>query len=340
MASFSVTHAKSNTIADWSGTVTVGNSTGGTTTAAASDLVRPSDWNSGHAVAMTLSASDIPSISFFEPWPLHNTNSTVSAPGIGTWYLQPIQIPFGLSSGQLRVFNTEAAGFLGGLTYSATSTGSFSQVQTFYNRIALYTQGTSDSSSRLGTFFTTENQFRITLSGSVNGTASNALTVTLGLSASFPAQYDISGGLTYSTTAQTGTRSSGASTAPSSFANSIITGAVAYLSGAVMEMIAMPVNLPAGAYWLGHMFTSSSASSGTRYTSWRLFSTCSRVGLLENALNAYVQMGKSVSNTTSGPQPFQGFLASTTSAATSVIATSDVRYTTGRIYWNYARSAY
>jgi hypothetical protein len=44
----SVVHVKSNTVADWTGTVTVGNSTGGTGTIAATDLVRPADWNSGH----------------------------------------------------------------------------------------------------------------------------------------------------------------------------------------------------------------------------------------------------------------------------------------------------
>lgn len=43
-----VSHVKSNTIANWTGTVTVGNSTGGTQTIAASALVQPQDWNSAH----------------------------------------------------------------------------------------------------------------------------------------------------------------------------------------------------------------------------------------------------------------------------------------------------
>lgn len=50
-------HSKTNTIADWTGTVTVGNSTGGTQTAAASNLVLPSDWNSVHVQALTLSGN-------------------------------------------------------------------------------------------------------------------------------------------------------------------------------------------------------------------------------------------------------------------------------------------
>ena len=44
-----VSHVKNNSIADWAATtVTVANSTGGTNTINASDLVRPSDWNSAH----------------------------------------------------------------------------------------------------------------------------------------------------------------------------------------------------------------------------------------------------------------------------------------------------
>lgn len=52
-----VSHAKSNTVADWTGTVTVGNSTGGTQTIAATDLVRPADWNSAHNQFYTLSGN-------------------------------------------------------------------------------------------------------------------------------------------------------------------------------------------------------------------------------------------------------------------------------------------
>ena len=54
-----VSHVKSNTIPDWTGTVTVGNSTGGTSTVAATNLVRPSDWNSAHAVTLNIAGADI-----------------------------------------------------------------------------------------------------------------------------------------------------------------------------------------------------------------------------------------------------------------------------------------
>jgi hypothetical protein len=49
-----ILHVKSNTIADFTGTVTVPTSNGGTATAAATDLIRPVDWNSQHGVTFTL----------------------------------------------------------------------------------------------------------------------------------------------------------------------------------------------------------------------------------------------------------------------------------------------
>lgn len=52
-----VTHVKSNAVADFTGTVTVFNSQGSTVTVAATDIVRPSDWNSGHHQIATLSGN-------------------------------------------------------------------------------------------------------------------------------------------------------------------------------------------------------------------------------------------------------------------------------------------
>lgn len=52
-----VTHIKSNTVADFTGVVTVLDNAGSTQTIAATDLVRPSDWNSAHAQIATLSGN-------------------------------------------------------------------------------------------------------------------------------------------------------------------------------------------------------------------------------------------------------------------------------------------
>ena len=54
-----ISHIKSNIIADFTGTVTVFDSVGSTATANATDLVRPSDWNSAHNHFMTLGGNTV-----------------------------------------------------------------------------------------------------------------------------------------------------------------------------------------------------------------------------------------------------------------------------------------
>lgn len=52
-----IVHVKSNAIADFTGTITGFNSQGSTTTIAATNLVRPSDWNSQHNQLYTLAGN-------------------------------------------------------------------------------------------------------------------------------------------------------------------------------------------------------------------------------------------------------------------------------------------
>lgn len=54
-----VSHVKSNIVADFTGTVTAYNSQGSTVTVAATDLVRPSDWNSAHNQYSTIAGNTV-----------------------------------------------------------------------------------------------------------------------------------------------------------------------------------------------------------------------------------------------------------------------------------------
>lgn len=54
-----LSHVKSNTVADFTGTVTGFNSQGSTVTLAATNLVRPSDWNSAHNFFQTISGNTL-----------------------------------------------------------------------------------------------------------------------------------------------------------------------------------------------------------------------------------------------------------------------------------------
>ena len=331
-----VSHVKSNTIADWSGTVTVGNSTGGSTTMAASDMVRPSDWNSSHAIVEQ-------TVGYFEPFIPANTNSSLSAPGVGTWYIHPFQLPMAVGSGQIAMLNADAAGFLNGAVFSAASSGSITRNQTLYHRIALYQLGTGASTTRLESKWSAECDVFASWRRTVNSTVSTSrVAITNAITLSFPAQFDASGGRTYSSTAQSGVTSTAASTAASTLANNLITGAIAYLSGSKMLMFPFATSLSAGQYWMAHMCSSTSGSTGTNYSAGTMFSTQSFVHMLQFADQAYKQLGLSVSNSTSDVEQFHGSLATTTSLPTAVVGTSDMRnfLTNHRVYWNYAQSSY
>lgn len=92
-------HPKSVTVGDMTGTVTVFGSGGATETAAASNLVRPSDWNSAHNLAFTLAGNT-------------TLNSTVSGADLAIAGSGGISV--GGSNGSLVISAQNAAG----LTYN------------------------------------------------------------------------------------------------------------------------------------------------------------------------------------------------------------------------------
>jgi hypothetical protein len=284
-------------------------------------------------------------VNFYEPFLLPNTNSTLSAPGIGTWYFEPFLLPFGIAGGAINMFVSNAAGFLNGAVFSSANTGSASKIQSLSNMVAIYSRGAGANSTRLESVWTGVCELRATqslscISTTAGGGTTTGCIITNALTLSYPVSVGTDGVMTYSTTSQSGSTSGATSTLASTFANNLITGAVAYVSGARMDVIGLNTTIRPGQYWLAHEFSSNSSSSGTRYTAGTMFSTQSRIGLLENALSAYRGIGNSVSNTVSNAIPFKGQLNTTTSAATANAANGDIRYTTGRMYWNYDGDAY
>jgi hypothetical protein len=336
-----VSHAKSNTIGDFTGTVTVFNSAGTTATALATDLVRPSDWNSAHNITLSVNGTDIFSVGFYEPFDFFAANSTISSLVAGSWNIGPNAVPFAMGSGQINLLMQDGAGFLNGAVYSATSSGSVSRYQTQNMQIALYKLGSGASTTRIESFFTKEISYLATWVRQVSGSTTSNLTVTNALTLSFPSQWDASGGVTYGTTAQSGSTSVGASTGASTLANNLITGAVQYYSGSKFVPFPFNTSIGAGKYWLGLMVNSSTSSTGTNYSTGTMMSTVSVAGMLEFANAAYKRLGQSASNSTSLVTMFDGNYASTSSSPPANIATSDMRNGQGpRIYWNYQQSSY
>lgn len=337
-----ISHAKSDTIGD------------GTNT----NIVRPIDWNSAHQYTFSAAASEVASLfaagsglqvttgaggitfgindaSFFEPFFPWNAASSLVSPGIGTWYFDNFQVPRGLDKGRINLFVSNAAGFLNGAVFSATSTGSASKVQTFYDHVAIYQRGTGASTTRLESIWSGACSLLFTQSISVNGTASTAVSVSNYLTASFPAQWGTDGAVTYSSTSQSGTISVGVSTGASTLADNLITGVGAYVSGARMDVVGFNTTLSPGDYWIARMFTSTSSTAGTRYGAGTMIQTHSRLLFMDFNFGLYRQLGKSVSNSTTDEVPWDGFLVTTTSLASDVVALSDMRATSGHVYWNF-----
>jgi hypothetical protein len=363
-----ISHVKTVTIADWSGVVTVANSTGGTTTDQASNLVRGGDWNSNHVVS--LSASEIaPIFSFanglssttaaggitvgmnsdpwFEPFPHFNTASTqmqLSSMSNGTWYLDgPYEIDQAIGKGQINMFLAMPANFLGGGVYSAATTGSVSRSGTFYNHFALYTQGGGASTTRLESLWTAQVSFVFTNSMALSTANTSSGSLTNALTVSFPAQWDTAGAVTYSTTSTSATSNLSASTMANTRYDSLISNVGAYISGSFMVPHGFSTTVPPGIYWVGRMQFSTTASAGTSGgigSMGTYFGQASVLGGVEHLGVAYKRMGLSVSNSSTNFAPFHGFLATSTTNATANLGTADIRATTGKAYWNYFVSTY
>lgn len=337
-----ITHAKSDTIADFTGTITIYNSSGGTTTAQATNLVRPSDWNSNHVATLSVAGSEMYSNGFYEPYFPQNTNSTLSAPGVGTWYLDHFCVRNQLGSGQLNFLAADAAGFLNGAVISAVTTGSVTRYQTLSSKYCIYQPGTGANTTRIETVYSNQISVMATWERRVTTGATNSISISNYLTLSFPHQYDASGGVTYSSTAQSGTLSVGASTMVSSSMNSLISGAVAYMSGSKYVVMPFATQLPAGDYYMAFMISNTSSSTGTNYSNGTMFSTQSVMGNLEFVHQAYKFIGESVSNSSTCIPPFHGSVATTSTSPITSLGTSDMRnfVTNHRRYWNYVQSTY
>jgi hypothetical protein len=86
--------------------------------------------------------------------------------------------------------------------------------------------------------------------------------------------------------------------------------------------------------------TSSAGTAGGIGAMGTYFGQCSVLGQVELLGNAFKRQGLSITDSTSNFFPFHGFLATSTTNATAIINTSDLRGTTGQMYWNYFVSTY
>lgn len=273
-----VSHNKSNTIPDFTGTVTGYNSQGSTTTIAATDLVRPSDWNSVHnffvtasgntAISSTASGTNLVygftngvtgSLStnasvatlwvgggILKGWnnnvPLVSTNTVSSVGNVS--YMQPLYLPCPVSADFVRfpvLFTTTGTG-----TAATTANTAFSASQFFTFNVGVYTEGTGASSESLFSY------------ASGQAFISNQRSFSAGANGS---QYTITNRYTLNVS---NTTTSFSTTIGRSTSNvSVGTGlGVESVSGPKLLDIPLGALLPASNYWLGFGSSSSSSTQG------------------------------------------------------------------------------
>lgn len=364
-----VTHAQSLTQADFTGTVTVFNSSGGTVSAVATNLIQPSDWNSGHAISATLQAADIASLmsfsngltsststngitvgapdsEFYEPFVFAATNSTVTAPGIGTWYIEPFQLPQWIESGRINMFvaMTSASIFGNASNFSFSQSGSATRFQTMNNKLALYSLDSGANSTRLVSFWSGDCSMMFThniavTTASTTATGSSSLTVSNAATVSMPVQWDVSGNVTYSTFTGSGTLStsgtSNVTTVNSTFGTSLVSAVANYVTGSRMDIVGFNTTCAPGLFYMANMLTSTSSTTGTNYGQGTVMNTLSRFGLLEFNNNPFKQLGKSTTNSSTNDVFFHGYVTTVSSAPFSTLGTSDIRASNWRMYWNH-----
>lgn len=348
MAAITIQHAKNVTIAD------------GTTT----DIVRPSDWNSGHNVTFNLSASDISGlifaggelykstdtagitigearnyISFFEPIPPLATATMTFAPAVGSYYLDPFELPDNISGGHANYFFANPAiAFGGATTLTSNVTGAYSRYQTNYHRFGLYSQQTGTDASNLTRIWSTE--YQIVLSDAMTlttGAASMSVSKTAYIS--MPGAYDTNGGMTYSTYSTSNTSAIVSSSTASSIVNAMVSGVANYISGSFMMPVGFTSSLGPNMYVFAYGFSSTGSSTGTNYGQGSCLGAQSVLAMSEANLQPYKSIGNTTTNISSNAIRWNGYFSTTSGSAPTSIGTNAARVSSttanNRIYWNY-----
>lgn len=287
-----VGHVKSNVVPDFTGTVTGYNSQGSTTTYAATDLVRPSDWNSVHSFnqslsgqvlggATTASGTDLVfgftngmqasfstvasaagrvTLWFDGGTPLkgwHNnvpliSTATHSAQSI-RWIIQPLQIEKNISFDFVRLPVTFIT--TGTETNATTANTSFTGTQAFTYAVVVFTKGTGASSQSLMSFIST------------TAGMSNNRTLTANSTGS---QYTIVNHYLYNISNTTSVFTTSRAISQTNFGFTTGIG-VDSVSGPKLLDIPMAVGLGASNYWIAFNYSStSSAQVGTAIMASRL----------------------------------------------------------------------
>lgn len=372
MPALTIKHVKALTQADFTGTVTVGNSSGGTASALATDLARPSDWNSAHTITFSLSASDVSAVlfagngisfstlssgitvaqqaqQFMEPFPFANSNSVTISYSSNVWALDPMDCPQGLISGHFRLFNMrDSSHFLNTISANSASLGGYSLTGIFKNRLAIYSQGAGTDATRLNSLWTGQGDISFTQSQTFtqSGAGGTAVGVSQYMTIGMITNVDVSGGASTSTQTTSGSVSTGATSMAATKADVALGSALHnWFTGSCMDMVPFASTIAPGAYWLAYMHGTDTGGGGTtginRTTAGTWFNaTQTRAGIIDVNLSVFKKLGAATSaNSSSMGFPFHGSLLTQSSLATASLGSANLQHTTRRVYWNFVQGS-
>lgn len=262
MARFDIKHAKSLTQAEWTGTVSIANSSGGPQSVQASKLVGPDEWNSLHQVTFGLSKSDMVPFGFYIP---HALIGATNQSGIGTaasWSAQPIGLPYPINSGHIRLQGSHDVS-LSNQNFSAASPGSFSKTNLDRHLGALYAySGDNQWSSQWSTIVSSAWTQSMTCQTTVQ---TSRIAITEALTLSMPSQFDSAGGMTYGTSSTSASTIISASTVTGDTATKLISALFANVSGRRQWLLPLASRVEPGAYIFMHALLQSGDVSSSRY---------------------------------------------------------------------------
>lgn len=225
-----VSHVKSVTIGDFTGTVTAFNSQGSTVTVAATDLARPSDWNSVHNQYFTLTGNttggstasgtnvvfaasggasigvsggntiyisapvDVATLSSWMNVP-YVTNTQTANPTQSTFHIFPIQPHNLVTCAKIRFLSTIS---IASSSFASTANTTFSYNQQETHRWVLYSRQTDASSMQLSSVSSGSASLRYSANIGYGSASNTQQQHTFGLT-----YFDEAGSKTFSTTYST-----------------------------------------------------------------------------------------------------------------------------------------
>jgi hypothetical protein len=287
----------------------------------------------------------------YEPLPLLNADSTTYAPAAGTWYIQPLMIPFPISGGRWNIMvahGSTASNFqpTSSASYSSNTTGTLSITGSYERRIAFYSIGAAGNSTRLESVTSANWPLSFTHIVRVASAAGPLLTVSITAQISGITSINSAGATTqstFSTASAVNTASGGMNTTALSSLQSKMND---WISSQMLIPIPFNTSLTAGQYYVGFMWNSASGSTSTGAllgSNINTISVVNQYALFGNTnTGARLALVQTAASSGSAPFPGVGFYSVSSAAPPATMAFSDIRTTASQPlnYINYVNQTF